>query len=51
MIYICVCIMYVGIEAMKQHKAAEPSAAGEAAGHATRHQEMSSNGGEYKPTC
>eukprot|EP01048_Picozoa_sp_COSAG05_P018328 COSAG05_NODE_2662_length_2791_cov_4.086181_3_plen_76_part_00 len=43
--YVC-----VGIEAMKQHKASKPSEAGEAAGHETRHQEMSFNGGEYKPT-
>eukprot|EP01048_Picozoa_sp_COSAG05_P038429 COSAG05_NODE_18500_length_307_cov_1.115385_1_plen_90_part_10 len=32
------CIMYAGTEAMKRHKAAEPSAEGKAAGHATRHQ-------------
>ena len=42
--------MYAGTESMKRHQAAKPSAEGEAAGHETRHEEISFNGGEYKPT-
>ena len=49
-LYIYIRAMYAGTESMKRHQAAKPSAEGEAAGHETRHQEISSNGGEYKPT-
>ena len=37
--------MYAGTESMKQHQASDASAAGQAAGHKTRHEEMTFKGG------